>query len=345
MSCSPYQKGLSAQNLISSFRKSGIYPFNPKAVDTSELAPATIYPTATSDEASTMNNTQISQEDDNTSSQQFNKAATLTIQQFEASSSAQKEQDISSDQDESNSQPLLTLVPPESRYSDDIQIYTAEPIIELNTSNNSSNITTCTVNSSPSGFLLKRNVVSVEKTEKKRKHFTITGNLGKKKNMDHLNQSKKKGTFKPPYKKAEPKTVEKETRNQNKAGKDTKKRAPVKRKSSTVMEKIEKKIKLSEDDVNAGLGTSGLNKDKGGPICLENSFSDSDETDDDDGETCCVCNKKSPSEIRQLAGIVFVKWAQCDNDNCRHWTHLQFCSDVRVLRRGDTFFCPHCKEQ
>ncbi|VDI00073.1 Hypothetical predicted protein [Mytilus galloprovincialis] len=242
MSCSPYQKGLSAQNLISSFRKSGIYPFNPKAVDTSELAPATIYPAATSDEASTMNNTQISQEDDNTSSQQFNKAATLTIQQFEASSSAQKEQDISSDQDESNSQPLLTLVPPESRYSDDIQIYTAEPIIELNTSNNSSNITTCTVNSSPSGFLLKRNVVSVEKTEKKRKHFTITGNLGKKKNMDHLNQSKKKGTFTPPYKKAEPKTVEKETRNQNKAGKDTKKRAPVKRKSSTVMEKIEKKL-------------------------------------------------------------------------------------------------------
>lgn len=59
MSCSPYQKGLSAQNLISSFSKSGIYPFNPKAVDTSELAPATIYPTATSDEASTMNNIHI----------------------------------------------------------------------------------------------------------------------------------------------------------------------------------------------------------------------------------------------------------------------------------------------
>ncbi|XP_052096626.1 uncharacterized protein LOC127731826 [Mytilus californianus] len=43
MSCSPYQKGLSAQNLTSSFKKSGIYPFNPKAVDTTELAPATFY--------------------------------------------------------------------------------------------------------------------------------------------------------------------------------------------------------------------------------------------------------------------------------------------------------------
>lgn len=86
------------------------------------------------------------------------------------------------------------------RYSDDIQIYTAEPIIEFKTSNNSFNINTCTVNSSPSGFLLKRSVDSVENREEKRKHFTITGNLGKKKNMDLLNQSTMKGTFKPPYK-------------------------------------------------------------------------------------------------------------------------------------------------
>ncbi|CAC5413884.1 unnamed protein product [Mytilus coruscus] len=174
MSCSPYQKGLSSQNLTSSFRKSGIYPFNPKAVDTSELAPATIYPTATSDETteSAMNNTHISKDDGNTSSQQFSKAGNLTIQPFEVSSSAQREHEISSDHDESNSQPLLSLVPPENRYADDIQIYTAEPIIELNTSNNSSNINTFTVN---------RSVVSVEKTEKKRKHFTITGNLGKRK--------------------------------------------------------------------------------------------------------------------------------------------------------------------
>ncbi|CAC5418395.1 unnamed protein product [Mytilus coruscus] len=337
MSCSPYQKGLSAQNLTSSFKKSGIYPFNPKAVDTTELAPATIYHKATSDEAteSTMNHSHISQDDENTlnqpdqlrnvPSQELSKSATLTIQQFKVSISAPKEDDIVSDHDESNSQPLP--VPFENMHPD-IQIYTAEPIIELNTSNNSSNINT--VNSSPSGFLLKRSVVSVEKTEKKRNHFTITGNLGKKKNMDHLNQSKKKVVFKPPFKKSEP---------------ITKKRAPFKRKSSTERVKTEKQMKLSEDDFNAGLGTSGLNKEKGGPICLDNSLSDSDLTDDDDGETCCVCNKKSPSEIRQLAEIVFVKWAQCDNDNCRHWTHLQFCSDVRVLRRGDTFFCPHCKAQ
>ncbi|CAC5396240.1 unnamed protein product [Mytilus coruscus] len=65
-------------------------------------------------------------------------------------------------------------------------------------------------------------------------------------------------------------------------------------------------MKLSEDDVNAGLGTPGLNIDKGGPICLDYSLSDSDLTDDDDSEICCVCNKKSPSEIRQLAGIVIV---------------------------------------
>ncbi|CAC5362554.1 unnamed protein product [Mytilus coruscus] len=292
--------------------------FNSKAVDTSELAPASICHTATSDEATepTLNNSHFSQDDENTfnqpdqrngPSQELSKSATLTIQQFEVLTSAKKEHDISSDHDESNSQPLL--VPLENMHSD-IQIYTAEPIIELKTSNNSSNINA--VNSSRSGFLLK-------------------GNLGKKKNIDHLNQSKNKVKFKPPYKKSEPKAVENVTKQQNKPRKDTKKRALVKRESSTERVKKLKKMKLSEDDVNAGLANAPL--------------SDSDLTVDDDGETCCVCNKKSPSEIRQLEGIVFVKWAQCDNDNCRHRTHLQFCSDVRVLRRGDTLFCPQCKEQ
>ncbi|CAC5396820.1 unnamed protein product [Mytilus coruscus] len=118
MSCSPNQKGLSAQNLTSSFKKSGIYPFNPKAIDTTELVPATIYHKATSDEAteSTMNHSHISQDVENTlnqpdqrngPSQELSKSATLTIQQFEFTISAPKEHDILSDHDESNSQPLL----------------------------------------------------------------------------------------------------------------------------------------------------------------------------------------------------------------------------------------------
>ena len=37
---------------------------------------------------------------------------------------------------------------------------------------------------------------------------------------------------------------------------------------------------------------------------------------------------------------IFVKWAKCDF--CDHWTHLTFCSQVKILRRDSVFRCPHC---
>lgn len=333
LSCSAYQKGLSPHNLTSSFKKSGIYPFNPKAIDTSELAPATIY-------HKEMNDDNILGETEaafNPMPGITNSTTNLTIQQFEILST-QNGNEIQSDDDESNSHPLL--VPPENFDP----IYTAEPLIELNTSNKSTtqcNQTTDTESNNLSGFLRKRSIISVVKTEKKRNQFMLTGNLGKKKNINYLKQSKQKIKFKPPFKSTEPNHVEK-----CKKDTETKKKSPAKRKLNTCTElvKAEKHLILSEDAQAAGLGTSGINK-KGGPICINDSMSDSDLTDDDDNDLCCICNQKSPNEIHQMNGIVFVKWAQCDNENCRHWTHLQFCSDVRVLRRGDTFLCPHCKDK
>lgn len=339
MLCSPYQKGLSPQNLTSSFKKSGIYPFNPKAVDTNELAPATIY------HADNENN---ESQPDQSNTQEVcdtnNGVTTCTIQQFEILTSIQNEDETPSDNDDSKSQSLLLVNIP---LVNNIQPeYTAEPIIDFNASTNSTTNNTVNTNS-PTGFLQKKSVLSVEKTEKKRSHFTITGHLGKKKNMDHLNQSAaKKKVFTPPFKTTK-KTVEIEVEQINKPQKENKKKTTVKRKGPTIKSiKTEKQIKLTKEDVQAGLGTSGINQNKGGPICLEDTFSDSGSnlTDDDDGEVCCVCQMKSPSGTEHLAGIVFVKWAQCDNMNCNHWTHLQTCSDVRVLRRGDTFLCPHCKE-
>ena len=63
------------------FQEKWIYSFNLKAVDTKELSPASIYPTALSDEATeyTMNNTHVSQDVENTSSKQFSKVAILNI--------------------------------------------------------------------------------------------------------------------------------------------------------------------------------------------------------------------------------------------------------------------------
>jgi len=72
-------------------------------------------------------------------------------------------------------------------------------------------------------------------------------------------------------------------------------------------------------------------------------FRDADsesESDTDDTETCCVCNKFSPANLDLKPHIKIVNWGQCDE--CGHWVHLSFCHTKSVLRRGDSFLCPHC---
>jgi hypothetical protein len=82
---------------------------------------------------------------------------------------------------------------------------------------------------------------------------------------------------------------------------------------------------------------------RGGPFLLDSDSEMSSQYSDDIEPPCCVCNKKkSPGAIHQLAGIVFAKGAQCDQ--CQHWTHLELCCKTRILRRGESFFCPHCEE-
>ena len=58
---------------------------------------------------------------------------------------------------------------------------------------------------------------------------------------------------------------------------------------------------------------------------------------------CCVCKRRMPESMKSAYVIEFVQWAQCDK--CSHWTHLKYCSEVRCLRRGSDFLCPHCEKQ
>ena len=89
---------------------------------------------------------------------------------------------------------------------------------------------------------------------------------------------------------------------------------------------------------------------KPGPSCIIVADSDSDMSVDSDtplDKLCCVCQRNTPKELRNCVSIVFPKWAQCDGFKangmpCNHWTHLIYCSDVRVLRLNDKFYCPHC---
>lgn len=73
---------------------------------------------------------------------------------------------------------------------------------------------------------------------------------------------------------------------------------------------------------------------------------DSDESDTSsipEEDKCCVCHQFTPQEVRQSVSLIFTKWAQCDL--CEHWVHLIYCTETRVVRRGDSFLCPHCKEE
>lgn len=153
---------------------------------------------------------------------------------------------------------------------------------------------------------------------------------------------KKKVPFKPPFKPtkssksadSEPKSSTIKHKASVSKGKTTKKSVNAKKiKTESETAKFDNHIIT---DVRPS--TSGTNC-RGGPIPLDSDSEMSSQYSDDNEPPCCVCNEKSPDAIHQLAGIVFVKWAQCE-----HWTHLEFCCKTRILRRGDSFFCPHCEE-
>ena len=61
----------------------------------------------------------------------------------------------------------------------------------------------------------------------------------------------------------------------------------------------------------------------------------------DDADKCCVCGLFTPKEVRDCVSLIFTSWVQCDR--CPHWVHLRFCTKERVIRKGDSFYCTHCK--
>ena len=79
-----------------------------------------------------------------------------------------------------------------------------------------------------------------------------------------------------------------------------------------------------------------------GPSVIHPPENESDTEDDNVAESdcCCMCKSFYPPQKKQLDHIFIVNWGQCSH--CSHWTHLSFCSPVRVLRRHSIFLCPHC---
>ena len=62
--------------------------------------------------------------------------------------------------------------------------------------------------------------------------------------------------------------------------------------------------------------------------------------EDEEEELCCICDKRMPPAVNLAFVVEFAQWAQCDK--CSHWTHLKYCTKIRVVRRESAFLCPHC---
>ena len=71
--------------------------------------------------------------------------------------------------------------------------------------------------------------------------------------------------------------------------------------------------------------------------CDDDSMSIDDDVTDD--EKCCVC-KKYYCTSKDGQSLAIYTWAQCDV--CQHWTHLKYCTPIRVVRRNTPFKCPCC---
>ena len=107
--------------------------------------------------------------------------------------------------------------------------------------------------------------------------------------------------------------------------------------------------KVKTPPSNSKQKSSATSSPKPGPshIYIDDSldFSDTDDDEIDEKEKCCVCKQFTPDAIRQGSAIEFTNWAQCDNQQCKHWVHLKYCTEIRVVRRGSSFYCCHCEDK
>lgn len=89
--------------------------------------------------------------------------------------------------------------------------------------------------------------------------------------------------------------------------------------------------------------TSGILSKRQPKVVITYSDSETDmKVEYNESTDCCVCRKFSPPNLNDRPHLKIVTWVDCDK--CGHWVHLTFCTTQRVIRRGDTFLCPHCIE-
>jgi len=122
---------------------------------------------------------------------------------------------------------------------------------------------------------------------------------------------------------------------------------PLPRSKDTPVFPINKRKQTKTNATNVNQSNVPLPEPLPGPshigICDTDSQSSEDDVSEED--KCCVCKLFQPKELKNCVSLVFTKWAQCDHQNCGHWTHLIYCCKQKVVRRNDVFECPCHKSE
>ena len=122
----PYLKALSAENLISAFRRTGIHPFNNKAIPDSEVGTSLIYKNASSEIS------QESKDGNSTQEQNFESSQQDTTNRTEQQEEGNENQDIEQGQQELEicNEAEVNLTPKETMESDFFEKRTITTVVQ-----------------------------------------------------------------------------------------------------------------------------------------------------------------------------------------------------------------------
>jgi hypothetical protein len=104
--------------------------------------------------------------------------------------------------------------------------------------------------------------------------------------------------------------------------------------------KASKRKSMPQPSTSYAINDSHSKKNK---RCVQQESSESENSDIDESEKCIICKQYQPENLDKYPHLIIVKWGRCDS--CDGWVHLSFCTPIRVLRRGDSFYCPLCTHE
>ena len=323
-----YCKAFSPENLLSAFKRTGVYPLNKSVIKKESVLPAEVFTCNSGDSGvEVIQNENHAHALDETGDHEINSKSNKPIEDNMA--------DIAVTSTESN------VDVTEIEKTVNVNVGTVYAMQHKEASVKSNKSTKTQDLQSPSEFMnlklkqlraVKSGDLCKRKERKTLSKFTsgkaITEKETEHKIKEHL--SKSQVTYKSKNGKAQP---------NKQANKKCKKQVGL---TTYKAEKFSKSKKLPPNhEMSPKAGPSHINL-----VVSSDQDQDMSEFSDEDmseSEKCCVCKLFTPLEVRYSVSLIFTKWVQCCK--CPHWVHLGYCTKEKVVRRADLFYCCHCSEE